>query len=183
LQHTLPVIGGYVSAGGYYSLQDKLFQSSDGSGTQRAGFMGGFTSPDIPINAPWLQKINFTADVQTGKNAFGAAGGGVYFYFSDRVDVLTGPVYFFDPGGQPGGRQWFWTVQLDVDMPLTSTPSAAPTPAPPKAASAPADGITTAAATAPADGKASAAAPADAKASAAAPADAKASEAEASKKP
>jgi hypothetical protein len=90
LQHTLPVIGGYVSAGGYYSLQDKLFQSSDGSGTQRAGFMGGFTSPDIPINAPWLQKINFTADVQTGKNAFGAAGGGVYFYFSDRVDGAAG---------------------------------------------------------------------------------------------
>ena len=173
LQHTIPVVGGYVSAGGYYSLQDKLFQASDGSGTKRAGFMGGFMSPDIPINAPWLQKINFTADVQTGKNAFGAAGGGVYFYFSDRVDVLTGPVYFFDPGGQPGGRQWFWTVQLDVDMPLTSTPSAAPTPAPPKAASAPADGITTAAATAPADGKASAAAPADAKAS----------EAEAPKKP
>jgi hypothetical protein len=168
LQHTIPVVGGYVSAGGYYSLQDKLFQASDGSGTKRAGFMGGFMSPDIPINAPWLQKINFTADVQTGKNAFGAAGGGVYFYFSDRVDVLTGPVYFFDPGGQPGGRQWFWTVQLDVDMPLTSTPSA-PTPAPPRAASAPADGVTTASATAPA--------------AATAPVEAKPAETEAAKKP
>jgi len=145
LQHTIPVVGGYVSAGGYYALQDRLFQASDGSGTQRAGFMGGFTSPDIKIDAPWLQKINFTADVQTGKNAFGAAGGGVYFYFSDRVDVLTGPVYFFDSGSQPGGRQWFWTVQLDVDMPLTSPPPATPTPAPAAASSAPADGRSTAA--------------------------------------
>jgi hypothetical protein len=116
--------------------------------------MGGFISPDITINAPWLQKINFTADVQTGKNAFGAVGGGVYFYFSDKVDVLTGPVYFFDRGSQPGGRQWFWTVQLDVDMPLFSTPASAPAPAPPKAASGPADGVTTAAAAAPTDAKA-----------------------------
>jgi hypothetical protein len=138
MQHSIPAVGGYVSVGGYYALQDKLFQASDGSGTQRAGFMGGFMSPDININAPWLQKINITADVQTGKNAFGAAGGGVYFYFTDKVDVLTGPVYFFDPGSQPGGRQWFWTVQLDIDMPLISTPQAAAAPVPVAAASSPA---------------------------------------------
>jgi hypothetical protein len=138
MQHSIPAVGGYVSVGGYYSLQEKLFQASDGSGTQRAGFMGGFMSPDININKPWLQKINITADVQTGKNAFGAAGGGVYFYFTDKIDVLTGPVYFFDPGSQPGGRQWFWTVQLDIDMPLISTPQAAAAPVPVAAASSPA---------------------------------------------
>ncbi len=138
MQHSIPAVGGYVSVGGYYALQDKLFQASDGSGTQRAGFMGGFMSPDININKPWLQKINITADVQTGKNAFGAAGGGVYFYFTDKIDVLTGPVYFFDPGSQPGGRQWFWTVQLDIDMPLISTPQAVAAPVPVAAASSPA---------------------------------------------
>jgi hypothetical protein len=126
LQHTIPGVGGYVSVGGYYGLQDKLYQASDGSGTNRAGFMGGFISPDITINAPWLQKINVAADVQTGKNAFGAVGGGLYFYFTDKVDLLTGPVYFMDPGSQPGGKQWFWTVQLDIDLPLRSTPAAAP---------------------------------------------------------
>ena len=136
VQHSIPGLGGYVSAGGYYSLQDKLFQASDGSGTSRGGFMGGLTSPDININAAWLQKIVVAADVQTGKNAFGAVGGGLYFYFSDKVDVLTGPVYFLDPGSQPGGRQWFWTVQLDIDMPLISPPApaqAAPAPAAPPA--------------------------------------------------
>ena len=136
LQHTIPSVGGYVSVGGYYGLQDKLYQASDGSGTNRAGFIGGFTSPDIPINTPWLQKINVVGDVQTGKNALGAGGGGLVFYFTDKVDILTGPVYYFDPGSQPGGKQWFWTVQLDIDLPLRATPSPAPaapvseTPAP-----------------------------------------------------
>jgi hypothetical protein len=136
VQHTIPTVGGYVSAGGYYALQDKLFQASDGSGTNRAGFMGGFISPDINVNLPWLQKINVTADVQTGKNAFGAVGGGLYFYFTDKVDLLTGPVYFLDAGSQPGGRQWFWTVQLDIDLPLRS-PEPAVMPPVPVAASVP----------------------------------------------
>jgi len=137
VQHTIPVVGGYVSVGGYYALTEELFQASDGSGTQRAGFMGGFISPDIKIDAPWLQKINVAADVQTGKNVFGAAGGGLYFYFTDKVDLLTGPVYFFDPGSQPGGKQWFWTVQLDVDLPLRSSPAASPPTASAEPAPAP----------------------------------------------
>jgi hypothetical protein len=145
-QHSIPQVGGYVSVGGYYALQDKLFQASDGCGTHRSGFMGGVVSPDINVNLPWLLKINFAADVQTGKNVFGAAGGGIGLYFTDKIDLLTGPVYFFDPGSQPGARQWFWTVQLDVDLPIRSPPAAtapapvatsAPAPAP--AATAPSD--------------------------------------------
>jgi len=148
MQHTIPTVGGYVSVGGYYALQDRLFQASDGSGTQRAGFMGGVVSPDINVNLPWLSKINFAADVQTGKNAFGAAGGGITLYFTDKIDVLTGPVFFFDSGSQPGGRQWFWTVQLDVDLPLRSSP--APATPPVAAASAPAPGLAAAPAAQPA---------------------------------
>src|SRR4051812_28835019 len=70
VQHSIPAVGGYLSVGGYYGLQDKLLQASDGSGTQRAGFMGGFVSPDLNLNLPWLLKMNLTADVQTGKNVF-----------------------------------------------------------------------------------------------------------------
>jgi hypothetical protein len=142
VQHSIPGIGGFLSVGGYYALQDKLFQASDGSGTYRSGFIGGAGSPDININAPWLQKITVTADVQTGKNAFGAASGALNFFFTDKIAVLTGPVYFFDPGSQPGGRQWMWTMQLDIDMPLVSPPAAA-TPAP--------SGTTASATPAPAD--------------------------------
>jgi hypothetical protein len=140
LQHTIPGVGGYVSVGGYYGLTEKLYQASDGSGTNRAGFMGGVTSPDINVNLPWLLKMNVAADVQTGKNAFGAAGGGLYFYFTDKVDLLTGPVYYFDPGSQPGGKQWFWTVQLDIDLPLRPAPAAVAAAPESKPESKPADG-------------------------------------------
>src|SRR3954464_817446 len=135
-QHSIPQIGGYLSVGGYYALQDKLFHASDGT-TNRSGFMGGVVSPDINVNLPWLLKINFAADVQTGKNVFGAAGGGTGVYSTDKIDLLPGRVSFFDPASQPGGRQWFWTVQLDVDLPLRPAP-AATAPVPVAAASAPA---------------------------------------------
>ena len=58
------------------------------------------------------------ADVQTGSNVFGAGGPGLYVYFTDNIDLLTGPVFFFDPALQPGGRRMLWTVQLDVDVTL-----------------------------------------------------------------
>ena len=174
-QHSIPVIGGYVSVGGYYALQEKLFQASDGSGTQRAGFMGGIGSPDININAPWLQKITLEADLQTGKNAFGAFGAAASFFFTDKVSILTGPIYFLDPGSQPGGQQWFWTVQLDIDMPLVSPPpaAAAPVPAAAPASPAPSAGDAKPAAPSPSAADAKPAAPsssaADAKPAASAP--------------
>jgi hypothetical protein len=91
---------------------------------------------------PGLKKLLVVADVQTGKNAFGAAGGGVYFYFNDNIDVLTGPVYFFDGASQPDGKNWMWTVQLDVDIPFkvappTAAPAASPFAAPPVAPTQP----------------------------------------------
>src|SRR5262249_35181248 len=124
LQHTIPGVGGYVSVGGYYGAGSELLYTNSDGNVVRAGFMGGFLSPDINVNLPWLLKMNVTADVQTGKNVLGAAGGGIYFYFTDKIDLLTGPVYFFDQNMQPGGKQWFWTVQLDVDLPLRSAPAA-----------------------------------------------------------
>lgn len=119
-QHSLP-FGGYLSVGGYYGLTEQLYLSSAGE-VQRAGFIGGFGSPDIPVNLPWLQKLTVSADVQTGKNSFGAAGGAVSFFFTDKVSVLMGPVYFFDRELQPGHSQLMWTVQLDIDMPLRPAP-------------------------------------------------------------
>ena len=138
LQHTIPGIGGYVSVGGYYGAgSELLYNASDGSGVTRAGFIGGAMSPDINVNLPWLQKITFSADVQTGKNSLGAWGGALNFFFSDKISVLTGPVYFFDPGSQPGQRQWMWTMQLDIDMPLISTPAPQVTPTPAGASATP----------------------------------------------
>ena len=130
IQKNLP-FGGYVSAGGYYGAGTKeLWQvSATDTKVHRAGFMGAISSPDINVNLPGLKKLIVVADVQSGKNIYGAAGGGVYFYFNDLIDILTGPVYFFDSALQPGEKHWLWTVQLDVDIPFKAAP-----PAPPPAA-------------------------------------------------
>ncbi len=115
VQKNLPW-GGFLSGGGYYGAGGKvLWTSSDGS-EQRAGFIGGAASPDIAIGIPGLKKIFFSADVQTGKNFFGAAAGAVNFAFTDSIGLLTGPVYFFDRALQPGSRDLFWTIQVDVDV-------------------------------------------------------------------
>jgi hypothetical protein len=132
---TFPVIGTLV-VGGYYGLNDKLLVSSSGV-THQAGALGAWTSPDVVLNRTGLNKINFIADVQTGKNAFGAAGVGIGLYFTPTIDILTGPVFFFDsrattqlagPGIDPSSRpDWLWTIQLDVDFDLRR-PKPAATP-------------------------------------------------------
>ena len=124
---TFPVIGNLV-AGGYYGLNSTLMVSSSGK-KEQAGFLGAWTSPDIVINKPGLNKIVFMADVQTGKNAFGAWGAGLGLYFTPAIDILTGPVFFFDSAktaqiGVSGAKNpdWLWTIQLDVDIDFRSPP-------------------------------------------------------------
>jgi hypothetical protein len=130
VQKNLPW-GGYISAGGYYGAGATALWTSSTGGVNRAGFMGAIAGPDITVGIPGLKKIVPVADVQTGKNVFAAGGGGLYFYFTDTISVLTGPVFFFDQALQPGGRSSFWTVQLDVDVPLFAPKRAAPAPVAP----------------------------------------------------
>jgi hypothetical protein len=111
---TFPRVGS-LAVGGYYGLNDKLFLSSKGE-PQRSGLMAGWFSPAIDV--PVIDRIHFTWDVQSGKNVYGATGGGVYFYVTPAVDVLTGPVFFFDGDLQPGGSSWMWSMQVDVDINL-----------------------------------------------------------------
>lgn len=108
---------GNVAVGGYYGVNDKLMLSSSGAKNQ-AGLMFAYTSPDLVVDLPGLNKIVFLADAMTGKNAFGAVGGGIGFYFTPSIDILTGPVFFLDKDLQPGGSAMLWTVQLDVDFDL-----------------------------------------------------------------
>jgi len=117
IQKTIPNIGGYVSVGGYRAMSSRLMTNSDGNVVQ-SGFMAGVGSPDIKVNLTGLKKIVLAADIQTGKNVLGGGGFGSYFYFTDTISLLTGPVWFSDKGLQPGGREMLWTVQLDVDIPL-----------------------------------------------------------------
>ena len=116
---------GTLAAGAYYGLGDKAtWAGSDGT-VRRAGFIGSYTSPDIMINRPGLNKINFMGDVQTGKNAVGGGGVAIGLFFTPAIDILTGPVFFFDRDKQPGRSLMLWSVQLDVDIDFRK-----PTPAP-----------------------------------------------------
>jgi hypothetical protein len=88
-QKTLPV-GGYVAAGVYHGFNSVLLTSSGGD-VNKTGAMVGWGSPDIQIGRRGLRKINFAADIQTGKNVLGAWGFGSYVYFADNVSLLVGP--------------------------------------------------------------------------------------------
>jgi hypothetical protein len=111
---TFPRIGA-LSLGGYYGLNQDLFRSSEGE-EARAGVMAGWSSPAIEV--PMLDHVNLTADIQSGDNVLGAMGGGVYLYVTPTVDLLVGPVFFFDRDLQPGGARWMWSLQLDADINL-----------------------------------------------------------------
>jgi hypothetical protein len=111
---TFPVLGS-LALGGYYGLHQDLLRSSSGH-RERGGVMAGWFSPAIDV--PVIDRIHFTWDVQTGENVLGATGGGIYLYVTPTVDVLTGPVFFFEEELQPGGSSWMWSLQLDVDFDL-----------------------------------------------------------------
>jgi len=111
---TLPRVGA-TSIGGYHALNENLFRSASGK-VERNGFMAGWLSPSIDV--PRINKIVLAWDIQTGKNVLGATGGGAYLYFTPAIDLLIGPVFFFEDELQPGGSKLLWTAQLDVDLDL-----------------------------------------------------------------
>jgi hypothetical protein len=116
LGKTTPI--GAVAVGAYYGVNKKLIIDETGK-KQQAGLMASWTSPDIKIGKPALDKIVFLADAMTGKNAFGAVGGGIGLYFTPAIDILAGPVFFLNKDVQPGTAPWLFSVQLDVDVDLT----------------------------------------------------------------
>jgi len=116
-QKAFPGGSGYVAAGVYHGFNDLLLTNSDGK-IVNTGAMVGFFSPDIPVGIKGLKKLNLTADFQSGKNVLGGGGVGLYFYFTDTIDLLIGPVWYTDRNLQPGGSKYLWTTQLDIDIPF-----------------------------------------------------------------
>jgi hypothetical protein len=117
LGKTIPGVGASVAIGGYYGLNGNLWVDKNGA-KEQAGLLASVASPPIKVGAPVLDSIVLAADVQTGKNAFGAAGVAASFYFTPNVALLTGPVFFLEKALQPNGSSYMWTVQLDLDAPL-----------------------------------------------------------------
>jgi hypothetical protein len=82
----------------------------------RSGVIAGWLSPALDV--PSIDKLQLAWDVQTGKNVFGATGGGLYVYFTPAIDLLIGPVFFFDHELQPAGARTLWSVQFDAGVSL-----------------------------------------------------------------
>ncbi len=120
---TFPYVGN-IGVGGYYGAGSKLLWTGSDGKVNREGFMASWVSPDIKIGRPGLDKIIFLADVSTGKNWFGAAGGGIGLYFTPTIDILTGPVFFLDKSLYQNNTlartSTMWSVQLDVDFDLAA---------------------------------------------------------------
>jgi hypothetical protein len=114
---------GYPTLGVYYGLNQDLFRSPEGD-DERFGVMAGWTSPSIDVSH--LDKIAFCWDIQTGHSAAGATGAAMYAYFTPTISLETGPVFFFEKELQPGGSSWMWSMQLDIDLDLTSHSGSAP---------------------------------------------------------
>lgn len=96
---------------GYYSGNKNIL------GDSNSGFMAGYLSPDIPSPIKGIKKLVFASDYMGGDNLLSAWGFGVYFYFTDKVDLLTGPVFPLSEKF-PGGKDFIWTLQLDIDFEL-----------------------------------------------------------------
>jgi hypothetical protein len=122
LGKTFPSIG-FPSLGVYYGLNQDLWRSSEGD-DERFGIMAGWTSPTIDVSI--LDKIAFCWDIQTGHSAAGATGAAIYAYFTPAISLETGPVFFFEKELQPGGSEWMWSMQLDVDLDLHSHGGSSP---------------------------------------------------------
>jgi hypothetical protein len=113
---TIPFIEGRLSVGPYIGNSSALQNSATGD-NQNTGFMvafdRGFWQVKDKEGNEW-SRIVFAADYASGINQIGGGGFGLYYYFTKDISLLTGPVWFNDPGYN---GSWKWTVQLDINTP------------------------------------------------------------------
>ena len=111
---TIPKFG-RLSAGPYIGnanvLRDSLGQKAN-SGVMVAFDHSFATTKDKEGNE--FSRVVFAADWASGKNAFGAGGFGLYYYFRNNISLLAGPVFFNDQGVN---GKYKWTIQLDINHP------------------------------------------------------------------
>ncbi len=111
---TIPFIEGRLSIGPYIGNSSVLKDSVTGE-NQNTGYMVAFDRGFLPVKdkeGNEFNRIVFAADYASGKNQIGGGGFGLYYYFTKDISLLTGPVWFNDPGYN---GSWKWTVQLDIN--------------------------------------------------------------------
>jgi len=106
LGKTIPYVGRLHAS--YYVGNKPALQLGD-SGRDYHGFMVAYDR--------WLIKdrLMLAADYASGENALGGGGVGMYLFFTPRISLLAGPVWFNDRSINGSMK---WTTQLDVNFDL-----------------------------------------------------------------
>ena len=111
LGKTLPDLlgGGNIYAG--------VFSGSRTMGKNRQGVMVAYTRNFYLTKDPSgteYYKWQFAADYASGKNTIGGGGVGMYYYFTPRISLLTGPVWYNDK--ILNNSRFKWSIQFDYDF-------------------------------------------------------------------
>ncbi len=102
------LIGGTITVGG--------FGGNHAMGKNRLGAMVAYDRefcPAMDASDTEYNKWKFIADYATGKNTQGGGGFGVYYYFTPKIGLSTGPTWFND---QSIFGKWKWAIILQVDL-------------------------------------------------------------------
>lgn len=109
LGHAVPRLGSF-SAGGYLGTTRDLLESAEGE-DQSLGWMLSYYRTLEPLT----DRLAVTADWMSGENLFGAGGVGMYLWFTPRIDLILGWVWFNETDLNPYPNGLF-TIQLDLDV-------------------------------------------------------------------
>jgi hypothetical protein len=110
---SLPNALGRLHLCGYFG-NAAVLRSSDGD-RENVGFMAAYDRGFLPVSDPSgdYSRLVLAGDYSSGKNAIGGGGGGLYVYFTRKISLLFGPVWFND---RELNGDWKWTTQLDLNF-------------------------------------------------------------------
>ena len=107
LGHSLPLpIGGSLYAG--------VFSGSKTMGKDRQGGMAGWYRPFHRIHkegSSFFYRWAFSADYATGTNTIGGGGVSITYFFTPKINVQTGPIWF---NSKKINGSWKWSIQVVV---------------------------------------------------------------------
>jgi hypothetical protein len=111
---SIPSVG-RLSVGPYFGNKDLLINANGGK--ENTGFMvafdrGFFSTKDAAGNE--YNKVVFAADYASGKNAIGAYGAGLYYFFTKDISLLAGPLFYNE---KAINGTWQLSTQLDINFP------------------------------------------------------------------
>jgi hypothetical protein len=110
---TIPYVG-RVSVGPY--LGNSAVLVDDQGVVANAGVMVAFDHGFVPAkdaDGSQYNKWVLAGDWASGNNALGGGGFGLYYFFTGKICLLVGPVWF---NNSAINGSWKWTTQLDINL-------------------------------------------------------------------